>query len=512
MEHSEHDEVEPLPKVEAVFKTKKGRGWDEWEVLKFEVNERLSSPYLGVVDVIAPSKEASFNEVLGKSCALVISRGPNHRRYFKGIAYRVEQRMYPAGLVARISFAAAIFALQHGKDSRVFENRTAPEIIEEVVKEALEPFDRGIRLKLTRSYPKREYCTQYQESDWDFIQRLMADEGIFFYFEDGETENDTETVVLVDSNESCPWIETMEPVKAIKAAPRPVQASTWVEVQVVWDESSDPVSDLPIVIEPPGGARAMRTTSSDGRARLDPVDPGTCEARCSFAGLKYSECVEFAGMGESPVAREPGTGASPRNGDRPQAIVQVSQRKVRSGDTLESIAKEAGLKWQDLAYFNWGTKEPVKINEHLFGDVGCATMSADGKNYIFTDSDSPGLILVPRQWRQPGLATTRRHIARVRPIRRTSLLRFSLDIDPKRATALRQRFRLFTEGGDFEQLRTAADDLIQGDDRIDLKFTGCPVHGIYSLELLQEGSDPVRLFDSLSFEELHHEFDAEARE
>jgi hypothetical protein len=299
----------------------------------------------------------------------------------------------------------------------------------------------------------------------------------------------------------------------VKASPPPVvQASTWVEVQVVWDESDKPVADLPIVIEPPGRAREMRTTSSDGRARLDPVDPGTCEARCSFAGLECNECVEFVGMGESPVVRRPGAGASPQNDARPQAIVQVSRRKVRSGDTLESIAKEAGLKWQDLAYFNWGTKDPVKINEHLFAEVGCTKRTMDGKNYVFDDGDSPGMILVPRQWRQPGLPTARRHIARVRPISRVSLLRFSLDIDPQRATALRQRFRLFAQGGGFDQVKTAADDLIQGDERLDLKYTDCPVTGVYSLEILQEGSDPVRLFDSISFEELSHELDVEADE
>jgi hypothetical protein len=405
--------------------------------------------------------------------------------------------MYPEVIVAQISFAAAIFALQHGTDSRIFENRTAPEIIEEVVKEALEPFDRGIRLNLTRSYPKREYCTQYRESDWDFIRRLMADEGIFFYFEEGETEDDTETVVLVDSNESCPWIETMEPVKAVKTPPPPVQASTWVEVQVVWDESGEPVANLPVVIEPPRGARAMRTTSSDGRARLDPVDPGTCEARCSFAGLKHSECVDFAGIGEAPATRKPNASAPPRNGDQPQAIVKVVRRKVRSGDTLESIAQEAGLKWQDLAYFNWGTREPAKINEHLFADVGCTKRTADGKNYVFDDSDSPGIVLVPHQWRQPALSSSRQHVVRVRAVEGPGCVRVRLNHDPEIATDL--RFRLATADASLEQGRTAFHGTSDDAEWLGLLFSGHPAHLRYSLEVTRADADLAVNFEGLSF-------------
>ena len=50
--------------------------------------------------------------------------------------------------------------------------------------------------RLTTDHPKREYTVQYQETDFDFISRLMEYEGMFF-FEQGETE---EVVVVADSN------------------------------------------------------------------------------------------------------------------------------------------------------------------------------------------------------------------------------------------------------------------------------------------------------------------------
>ncbi len=480
MELSDSDDVEPLAKVEAVLKTKNGKGWDEWEVLEFEVTERLAYPYHGTVDIIAPSRGASFKDLLGKSCALLLSRGLSRKRFFKGIVYRVEQSMNPENACARISFAAALWALQHGKDSRIFENATAPKIIEDVVKEALEPFDRRIRLNLTRAYATREICTQYQESDWNFIRRLMADEGFFFYFEQGDKESDTETVVLVDSNDSCPWIETMEPVKVLRTPSPVVPDSSWVEVQVVWDKSGEPVANLPIVLESPGGDGSMRSTGQDGRIRLDPVDPGGCEARSSFAGLKYSECVEIAGTGEKSPSTDATDGQAPR--DRPQAIVQVARRKVRSGDTLESIAQDAGLKWQDLAFFNWGTKAPAEIDEHLFADVGCTKRTADGKNYIFSDGDSPGVLLVPVPWRESGLASGRRNVLRVCPLRSTGVLHVRLHVDQD--AAAEQEHHLSATDDSHEQSLAAADGAKteDGTGAADIAFAGCPAHLSYSLD------------------------------
>src|SRR5262249_51351127 len=49
---------------------------------------------------------------------------------------------------------------------------------------------------LSGSYPSREYCVQYRESDLDFISRLLEEEGIFYFF---EAEQKSHTMVLGDS-------------------------------------------------------------------------------------------------------------------------------------------------------------------------------------------------------------------------------------------------------------------------------------------------------------------------
>jgi type VI secretion system secreted protein VgrG len=77
-------------------------------------------------------------------------------------------------------------------DSRIFQNKTVPEIIEAVFT-GLGLTD--YRNALTATYTAREYCVQYQESAFDFISRLMEDEGIFYFF---EHTADKHTLVLAD--------------------------------------------------------------------------------------------------------------------------------------------------------------------------------------------------------------------------------------------------------------------------------------------------------------------------
>lgn len=69
---------------------------------------------------------------------------------------------------------------------------------------------------------------------------------------------------------------------------------------------------------------------------------------------------------------------------------------VRDGETLASVAEKHGLTWQQLARFNFQTDKPEEINVALREVVGCTQRTKDGKNYIFSDSDVPGILLIPK--------------------------------------------------------------------------------------------------------------------
>ena len=91
-----------------------------------------------------------------------------------------------------------VWTLTQKSGSKIFQHISVPDILSEV----LEGFE--FRLELQRNYEKRNYCVQYQESDWDFVSRLMEEEGIYYYF---EHTRETEILVLRDNYknpEDCP--------------------------------------------------------------------------------------------------------------------------------------------------------------------------------------------------------------------------------------------------------------------------------------------------------------------
>ncbi len=197
-----------------------------------------------------------------------------------------------------------------------------------------------------------------------------------------------------------------------KAPPGPEPEPTWFELRVLWEDTGDAVSGLPIVLQPSEGGSTMRETDSDGRIRLENIYGTMCEARSKWDGLTLADVAAFVGTGEPPVPEDQrGKGPTRR---APRAIAGIERHKVRDGETLETVAGAAGLTWQQLAKFNWGTDDPKAINRHLANDVGCTRRTQDRKNYLFSGDDHPGILFVPRPWRLPRLGVAAEHVLRIR--------------------------------------------------------------------------------------------------
>ncbi|TGS13806.1 type VI secretion system tip protein VgrG [Mesorhizobium sp. M2E.F.Ca.ET.209.01.1.1] len=116
------------------------------------------------------------------------------KRWFSGLVSdfkltRIEDRLafYEATVRPWLWF------LGNTTDCRIFQNMTAVEIVEKIFsKYGIAKFEK----RLQGSYPQREYCVQYDESDLDFVQRLLEHEGIFYFFEHDEGKH---TLILCDA-------------------------------------------------------------------------------------------------------------------------------------------------------------------------------------------------------------------------------------------------------------------------------------------------------------------------
>ncbi len=199
--------TDPLPKVRYAF-TSPGEPTHRWKVVRAHLREALSEPYAAVVDLAHEDLAVDPDALLGEGCELVLRRH-THARRLCGVVHRVEHLGVRQGhLVARVHVAPALAALGQRLDSYVFQDVTVPQILAVVLAEGLAPFTREYDLAgLTRDYPKREYCVQYRESDLEFVQRLMAEEGIFYYFDHAGS---AEKLMLVDHNDALVALETMD--------------------------------------------------------------------------------------------------------------------------------------------------------------------------------------------------------------------------------------------------------------------------------------------------------------
>lgn len=103
-------------------------------------------------------------------------------------------------------------------------------------------------------------------------------------------------------------------------------------------------------------------------------------------------------------------------------FTNFEEHKVETDETLDRIAKQAGITWQQLAQFNWKTSDPRHINEALHDLVGCRHKTKDGKNYIFTSDDDPGIVNVPIKSPHYTLETGKSHqIQVIRPELKTDI-------------------------------------------------------------------------------------------
>jgi len=135
------------------------------------------------------------SDLLGKKITVKLERVKGGYRYFNGHVTRFAQgdtvgRYHEYRMTVR----SWLWFLTRTADCRIFQEKTVPEIIKEVFADhSMAVFDDG----LTGTYVKREYCVQYRETDFNFVSRLMEEEGIYYYFEHGDGKH---TLKLVDSD------------------------------------------------------------------------------------------------------------------------------------------------------------------------------------------------------------------------------------------------------------------------------------------------------------------------
>jgi type VI secretion system secreted protein VgrG len=135
--------------------------------------------------------------LLGSSMTVTLATEDGFKRYFNGMVIRANQVGVETidNLVYasyEVSLAPKPWLLRQKVDCRIYKQQSAPDIIKQVLSEIGYS---DIKLSLTGSYETRDYCVQYREDYFNFISRLMEQEGIYYYFTHTDS---THTMVLAD--------------------------------------------------------------------------------------------------------------------------------------------------------------------------------------------------------------------------------------------------------------------------------------------------------------------------
>ncbi|WPN57887.1 type VI secretion system Vgr family protein [Pseudomonas sp. P9_31] len=135
-----------------------------------------------------------LNQLLGKPMCLSLQLDDGGERHFHGIVARCSQNVDQGQFASyQATLRPWLWLLSRTSDCRIFQNLTIPQIIKQVFRDlGFSDFEDA----LSRPYREWEYCVQYRETSFDFVSRLMEQEGIYYFF---RHEQGRHVLVLADA-------------------------------------------------------------------------------------------------------------------------------------------------------------------------------------------------------------------------------------------------------------------------------------------------------------------------
>ncbi|MBP6764262.1 MAG: type VI secretion system tip protein VgrG [Rubrivivax sp.] len=156
--------------------------------------EELSRPFeYGVVALAKPDESVKFDDLLGKPLQVTAGVRQDNPRIYHGLITAVAfDRTVGSYLGFKLTMRPWLWLLTRGAKVRMFQQKSVPEILAAVFGEYGGTFDDQTQA----TYRKREFCVQFRETDFNFVSRLMEEEGIFYFFKHEEGKH---TLVFGDS-------------------------------------------------------------------------------------------------------------------------------------------------------------------------------------------------------------------------------------------------------------------------------------------------------------------------
>ncbi|MBP2169750.1 type VI secretion system secreted protein VgrG [Erwinia toletana] len=173
--------------------------------------EQLSALYAFEIELLSHDNNIALKTLLGGDLAVELKDQQAPSRYLTGKITQITHAGQAIGAerytLYRATIRPAVWYLTQNRDFRIWQEKTVPEILHDLFKAHHILYEN----RLSWRYRQWDYCVQYQESDFDFISRLMEHEGIYYYF---SHQADGQVLILADGpqahnalagHENIPW-------------------------------------------------------------------------------------------------------------------------------------------------------------------------------------------------------------------------------------------------------------------------------------------------------------------
>ncbi|WP_458094506.1 type VI secretion system Vgr family protein [Roseomonas sp. WA12] len=180
---------------------------DEFLAVGVVGTEAISRPFLYTITMLSKNFHVTADRMLGRMIGLRIKRSKDEYRGYHGIVHaftggelhpkRKEFRSYTAKVVPWLAL------LDQGTGYRIFQDRDVLQIIDAVLKDSIGNIFAGanqslyysIRVESSAKYPPLQHCVQYDETDFNFISRLMEQHGLHYFFQQTDVSH---KMIIVD--------------------------------------------------------------------------------------------------------------------------------------------------------------------------------------------------------------------------------------------------------------------------------------------------------------------------
>ncbi|MEN8151518.1 MAG: type VI secretion system tip protein TssI/VgrG, partial [Planctomycetota bacterium] len=170
--------------------------------------EEVSRLYRFDVGLYSEDREIVFDDIVGRPVGVSVARPGAGPRFLHGFVNSFEHVLDLEDFAYyRATVVPWLWFLTRTSNCRIFQGMTAPDIVRDVIRaHGFTDFE----FHLTEEYPALEYCTQYRETDFNFVSRLLEEFGLHYVF---RHEAERHVLLIADSLSAHSTVNGLEEIR-----------------------------------------------------------------------------------------------------------------------------------------------------------------------------------------------------------------------------------------------------------------------------------------------------------